>query len=132
MIQLQITDHWTVKDVLAHITAWEKELLRWLERAANGYSPDLPAPGRWSEFIEQFNSQTYLVNRDRPLEDVLLDFRQVFSRVLFEMQALPKDPDDSYWSVWLGGRPPWDLFTTYHEHYKEHREQIESRIAIEK
>jgi hypothetical protein len=131
MVQLQITDQWTVKDVLAHITAWENELLRWLEKATNGQSPDLPAPGEWVQFIEQFNNKAYLDNRDRPLEDVVLNYKQAFDRVIFELRALPKNPDDDYWSVWLGGRPPWDLFATYHEHYSEHRKQIQSRIAID-
>ncbi len=131
MIQLQIMDHWTVKDILAHISAWELELLRWLERAASGFSPDIPAPGEWSAYTDQFNNKAYLDNRDRPLEDIVLSFKQAFDRVILELKALPEDPDDDYWSVWLGGRPPWDLFATYHEHYSEHRKQIQSRIAID-
>jgi hypothetical protein len=112
MIQLQITGHWTVKDVLAHITAWENELLRWLDKATNGIAPDIPAPGEWSEYTEQFNIQAYLDSRDRPLEDIVLSFREVFDRVIFELRALPTDTNDDYWSVWFRGKPPWDLFAT--------------------
>lgn len=132
MIQPQIIDHWTVRDVLLHITAWESELLRWLERATHGHSPDIPAPGEWSEYTDQFNNRVYLENRDQPLKDVLLSFNPVFNRVLSELQALPGDPGDTYWLVWLGGRPPWELLATCHEHYREHSQQINDRLVEEK
>ena len=48
MARLRIDDQWTVKDIVAHITAWEIELLNWLGMAAEGDSPDIPRPGEWS------------------------------------------------------------------------------------
>ncbi len=129
MVQYEFVDQWTFKDILAHITAWEVELLRWLEQASRGKSPGIPAPGEWWPFIEKFNNQTYLENRDRSLESVLNSFDQVYEQVLSEFMALPDDEEDSYWSAWFGGNPPWILFATYHEHYKEHGAQIESRLV---
>ncbi len=129
IINLVVSDNWTIKDTIAHITAWEIELLRWLERASKGLSPDIPGPGKWTPFIETFNSSKYLENCERPLEDVLNEFNQIYEQVLTEFQSLPEDPDDHYWSVWFNEEPPWILFATYHQHYKEHREQISARIA---
>jgi hypothetical protein len=129
IINLEVSDYWTVKDTIAHITAWEFELLRWLERASEGLSPDVPGPGEWMPFIETFNSSTYLANRERPLEDVLSEFDQVYKQILTELQSLPEDPDDDYWTVWFNEEPPWILLATYHRHYKEHSEQISARIA---
>jgi hypothetical protein len=130
MAQLEIVDRWTVKDIMAHITAWEVELLRWLDSASHGYSPDIPGPAEWTPFIEQFNSQAHMENRSRTLDDVLDSFKRVYSRVLDELQALPKDSSDPYWSVWRDGRPPWDLFGTYYEHYREHRKQIKHQLEV--
>lgn len=131
MRTLQITSCWTVKDILAHITAWEVELLRWLDRASTGKAPEIPAPGEWAEYTDEFNDQSYLANQDRPLDDVLLEFQEVYRRVLFELEALPNNLDDDYWSVWFGGKPPWDLLAAHHEHYREHRGEICSRLANE-
>lgn len=129
IVNLVVSDNWTVKDTIAHITAWEIELLRWLGRASEGLSPDIPGPGKWTPFIEIFNSSKYLENRERPLEEVLNESNQIFKQVLTEFQSLPEDLDDRYWSVWFNEEPPWILFATYHQHYKEHREQISARIA---
>lgn len=129
--ELEIIEKWTIKDIVAHITAWEIELIRWLERAALGKPPDILAPGLWSDFTERSNRQTYEANRTRSLEHVLLRFRQVYDQLLIEIQALPEDPSDDFWLVWLGGRPPWDLFATFPEHYREHSEQIKTRLLEE-
>ena len=64
-----VQDGWTVKDILAHISAWERELLRWLEMSACGEPPDIPPPGTWSRYLHQFNARTYQGNRERPLAD---------------------------------------------------------------
>ena len=53
--RIMVQDSWTVKDILAHISAWEIELLRWLEMAERGEPPDIPAPGTWSEYMEESN-----------------------------------------------------------------------------
>jgi hypothetical protein len=78
LIELEIVEKWTIKDILAHITAWEIELMRWLDSARRGQPPAIPAPGQWSEYIERFNRQTYEENKARSLEDVLLSFEQVY------------------------------------------------------
>ena len=128
MVDIELFDGWTVKDVLAHITAWEVELLHWLESVSKGTAPDLPKPGEWMPYIETFNKGTYLENRDCSLEEVKRRFDQVYKQVLTSFLSLPEDEEDDFWSIWLDGEPPWILFATFHEHYKEHGEQIRSRM----
>ena len=127
---VQVIDHWTVKDIIAHVTAWELELLRWLESAERSQSPNIPEPGEWGPFIQEFNRSGYLMNRDRPLSEVLQDFKEVYERVLSAFQELPEDLDDPYWSVWYKGEPPWIMFGTYPEHYREHGEEISAAFSV--
>jgi hypothetical protein len=121
--------NWSIKNVLAHITVWEVELLGWLDRASKGKPLGIPAPGEWSPFIEEFNQQTYLENRDRSYASIRQSFDRVYEQTLKALKYLPEDPKDSFWSVWLGGEPSWILFGTYHEHYREHTVQIKAGLG---
>jgi len=123
--ELRVLNEWTVKDILAHVTAWERQLLHWFEMAAQGRSPDMPAPGGWSGYLERFNAQTYAENRDRSLAEVRAEFVQVYQQLVEKLQALPEDPHDRLWSVWWDGQPPWGFVATYYEHYQEHGRQIQ-------
>jgi hypothetical protein len=124
IIEVRVLNEWTAKDILAHITAWECQLLCWLNQAAQGQSPDMPAPGTWSEYIEWFNAHAYAENRDRSLASVRAAFVQVYQQLVAELRALPEDPNDRLWSVCWEGQPPWGFIATYYKHYQEHGRQI--------
>lgn len=122
-VEAQVEVEWTIKDLMAHITAWEKDLLRWLDLAVQNKAPDVPAPGEWDDFIERFNAAAYLANRDRSLAEVTADWQQVYQQVVLALDALPDDPANPYWSLW-GGQAPWDLFAEYYKHYPDHLKSI--------
>jgi hypothetical protein len=45
-----VTGDWSIKDIVAHLTAWEERLVAWLEAIAHGTSPELPPwPGNFDE-----------------------------------------------------------------------------------
>ena len=125
MTEAHVLGEWTVKDILAHVTAWEHQLLHWFGMAAQGQPLDMPVPGTWSGYIERFNAHAYVENRDRSLADVRAEFAQVYQQLVSELQALPEDPADQLWSVWLDGQPPWGFVATYYEHYQEHGRHIQ-------
>ena len=53
-------DGWTAKDVLAHLTAWEQRLLRWIERWRETGDPGRPEVGvTWAGF-ELNRVRTYI------------------------------------------------------------------------
>jgi hypothetical protein len=124
MIQEPVQEHWTTKDIVAHVAAWERELIGWLRAAARGQRPDVPAPGTWATYLEQFNARCYAQNCDRPLAEVIAESHQVFAELMAELEALPDDPHHSLWSVWHAGKPPWGLLATFHQHYRDHGEPI--------
>lgn len=121
---IPVQDGWTIKDILAHIAAWECELLLWLEMAERGEQPDIPLPGNWSQYIYQFNQRVYLENQARPVSDVQQDFQRVYAELRLVLENLPDDHKDQIWSVWYGSEPPWRLLATFYEHYREHSAPI--------
>lgn len=136
MSEEQITEtpvqtKWTVKDILAHITAWERQLLNWLRTAAQGEPPEIMPEGydTWDDF-DRLNEQIYIENRDRSLADIRADFDRIYQQLLAELQALPDDPHDDQWSVWRDGKPPWALIAgnTY-DHYREHLKPIQAWLS---
>jgi hypothetical protein len=124
MVGVPVQEHWTAKDIVAHIAVWERQLIGWLHAAARGQRPDIPAPGTWGLYLEQFNARCYAENCNRPLDEVMAESHEVFEQLMVELEALPEDPQDDLWSAWLGGKPPWELLATFYEHYREHGEPI--------
>ena len=84
LIEPGIVGEWSVKDVLAHLSAWEQMCLGWYHTGIRGEMPALPAPGfKWNQ-IAQLNHQIYEEHKDQPLEEVL-DYFQDSSREILEL-----------------------------------------------
>jgi hypothetical protein len=50
---------WAVKDILAHLYAWQQMLFNWYETGLRGETPALPAPGyKWNQ-LPALNQQIY-------------------------------------------------------------------------
>jgi hypothetical protein len=101
---------WSVKDILAHITAWEVDLLTNLGRVKRGQKP-----GRivWdAAAIEDQNAKWWAEYRDRPLERVMEDFRGVHRQVLRQVAAM-SDKDLAAPVGWRRGEPMYQFFMVY-------------------
>jgi hypothetical protein len=107
--------NWSVKDVLAHLTAWERRLLqRVAGRPEDGAEQGTP----------QFNESVYQKNRDRSWQSVKRDFTQVHNRVVSLSESLSEGEVKQWWMSFR--------FNTYN-HYKWARTNIrrwrKSRVA---
>ena len=65
---------WSIKDLMAHVTAWEKLMVQWLQEAARGETPQRPVPGLTWDDLDLLNQRIYYQNHDRPLVDVEADY----------------------------------------------------------
>ena len=115
---------WTVKDVMAHVTAWERRLDQWL--AAN------ERPPLTGELIEQMNQERYEQDRNRPLADIQADFDHIHQTVVRHIDNFVTDES-------LTNPPPaatntrtpgWRIIAacTY-LHYQEHIELLDHWLA---
>ena len=121
---------WSVKDILAHLAAWERLTLERLN-AGLANKPLPIKPIKTDEDVEWMNEKVYAINKDRPLEDILDDFHTAHDLLLDKIVGMDKAIIQNAVPLdWAGGRPVWLLIAanTY-LHYSEHQEAIEKWLA---
>jgi hypothetical protein len=118
-----VSGDWSVKDILAHITWYEREMVNVvLNRTLAG--SDL-----WDAPLELRNQTIYAENRDRDLKDVLDDFKVVFESMLEAMITLTDDDllDASHFAKMPSDWKPWEVFASNtYEHYDDHLVELSS------
>ena len=89
-----LDEGWSVKDSLAHLTAWEKMMLGWIDSMRRGEPVVRYAPGfietaeSGDEPMVRLNEKLYQDDRQRSLDDVLGDFRRTHEEVLGSLDAM--------------------------------------------
>lgn len=130
-----VAGDWTLKDLVAHVTAYERGLVEWLEGAARGEAltfPDLDHPD-----LDYRNALILRANRPRPWEDVEGEAAVVFSRLLALVASLSQeelaDGGRSEWYVrprWGEARPLWRCIADdSYRHYHQHIPDLEALLA---
>lgn len=124
MLQPGAVGVWSVKDTLAHLVAWEAELVTTLSRLEQHKQ----RPPRMVEIedIDAWNDEQYHTNAARPLEAVLEDFHGVHRHLVRAIEQLDdRALDDNRRWPWMEGEPLSYLIAenaTWHE--EEHAEDI--------
>jgi hypothetical protein len=121
---------WSVKDILAHITAWEKFLIlnQFLGMpATEALCVDPAVMDRADE--DEVNAILFERNRDRSLADVQSDWYETHRWLMSELAKIGEDelrkptrsvgPDLKPLVLWI-------IYNTY-DHYAEHRRTIEAQ-----
>lgn len=116
---------WSVKDVMAHLIAWEAELITALSRKLGRRYKDAPAFIN-IEDIDEWNAEQYHLNVSKPLNIILPDFHGVHKHLLLAVEDLnPKWLDDPLRFEWLEGEPlSYLILETAAWHENEHAESI--------
>jgi len=76
---------WTVKDVIAHLTSYNRWFVNASEAYFRGEMP--PRDGTEGMDAETLNQHFYQQNKDKPLAQVLAESRQVYQRLLELVEA---------------------------------------------
>lgn len=118
---------WSVKDVLAHITAWERRCT-WTLATERGDPLGEPEAGVGPDDVGEFNAAAYAANRDRDLDDVLADAALSYAALLDAVAEVPDSALDLPGTVsWTRQRPLSQYIRdNADEHYREHTAQIEA------
>jgi uncharacterized protein (TIGR03083 family) len=111
---------WSLKDILAHIAWYEREMVDMLSARVFAGSDywDLPTDER--------NAVIFQENRDRGLDEVLEESRAVFGELLSQLELLTdEDLNDP---AQFPGMPlewaPWQILASNtYEHYTDHARQ---------
>lgn len=120
MLQPTLPGQWTVKDLLVHLMLWEAELIKLLFQATQGRTPKTILTS--TEPDEQINARWYEQHKDRPLAQVLKDFKAIRPQTIRRVQALTdQDLADPSRYKWLNNRPLWKwIVESTIEHEQEH------------
>jgi hypothetical protein len=126
--------YWSVKDIVSHVTAYERWLVEWLTAALQN---TFPAPSPLDDAdIERRNARLYELTHSLPLEQVLADARETFDALLKIIEALPEkyfsNPQSAEWFM----KPYWSKMKTVpdavinlsSDHYEEHIPSIKTWI----
>jgi hypothetical protein len=82
---------WAVKDILAHLYAWQQMFFGWYAAGQRGETPALPAVGyKWSQ-IPALNQHIYEQHCHLSAGQALALFRQSHAETLRFIESLPED-----------------------------------------
>lgn len=118
-----VNGSWSVKDNLAHLSAWQNYQAARQEGVLDSVEPPDPAPGLETE--DEINDFYYQRSKARPLEEVIAEFRASYQRVLAATEALSWEALNAPFP-WAGNDVPVGAYTmgnTY-GHYELHRNMI--------
>ena len=84
-----VVGNWSVKDILAHVTTWEEEALKYLPVILEGGTP--PRYRVAYGGIDAFNALMTERKKSLPLSEVLRQVDEVHRRLLDLIQSAPED-----------------------------------------
>jgi hypothetical protein len=119
---------WSVKDVIAHLTTWERRGTEWIRSIVQGEEPQVPLPGHSWQDLERLNQETYQQNRHRPWQDVLAEFQGAFPPLMEQLQALAEEQlDETFQAEWTGGQvvTARQVVAWRYMHYRSHGRHIQ-------
>ncbi len=131
----QLPADWSIKDVIAHLRAWQQRSIARLEAALLNREPEFP---KWPAELDpeaegqphQLNAWIYETYRDQPWSSVHRDWREGFLRFLELGEAIAeKDLLDAGRYPWMEGQPLAFILQASYEHHQEHEEYLEPVLA---
>ncbi len=101
IIKPGVVGEWSVKDVLAHLTAWEQLFLSWYEAGLQGRVAETSPVGMSAKAIDALNQIIYDQYRLCSMEEVLEKFQNSYQQVLAAVEAIPEE------DLFAAGRYEW-------------------------
>jgi hypothetical protein len=125
MDQAGVAGHWSIKDIVAHLTGWQRRVVANLQAAQRG-EPEPPPP--WPAHLEaedDIKAWSYESNRGRSVREVLDETQQVFQQLLAVIEGFPDDVrvehiEPAFYLVWVNGKRflTGDFFNHFHDDHE--------------
>lgn len=120
---------WSIKDIVAHLTAWRRRTVGRLEAVAHG-QPE-PKPEWPAELTEddEINAWFHSRDRDRTVREVVSQSGRVFQQLVSAVEKLPEEKlDDPKNFPWMGATPLSGAAFFSHFH-NEHEADIRAWLS---
>ena len=112
-----VAGQWSVKDIVAHVTWAEREMVGIMQARA------LVGSDLWDLSQDERNDAIFADNRGRPLQEVLDESQQVYTQYLAGIQGLSDADlaDASRFQEMPAEWIPWEMLASNcFEHYQQH------------
>jgi hypothetical protein len=88
LLEPGVMGEWSVKEILAHVTIWEEEALKYLPKVSNGEKPP-----RYVQYggIDAFNAQMIEQKRSLALSEVLSQLDETHRRLINYLQSVSEE-----------------------------------------
>lgn len=120
----------SIKDIIAHLTSWQKINVARVEAAFHGKEPIYPSwPAAFDSESEKdlnkINAWVYETYKNKPWSEVHREWTGRFRRLLEFGEAIPENDlfEVGHYS-WLKEYPLSAILFGSYEHHKEHRETL--------
>jgi hypothetical protein len=87
----RVVEIWSVKDILAHLVAWEKLFLMWYQAGIRDETPAINPVGMRRKEIDALNQQIYEKHQLRPLDEIWVEFHDSYQQILSTVLTIPEN-----------------------------------------
>lgn len=121
---------WSIKDVAAHLWAWQQISVARVEAGALNREPEFPkwileSSEDWEENADQTNAATFARCHNKPWSEIHQMWKDGYSRLL---EAGNKTPEPNLLAAglypWLGGYSLALILVASYDHHQEHFEKL--------
>ncbi len=126
MLEPGLPGGWSVKDVIAHVNWYEREMVSLLEQR------ELAGSELWELPTNERNVLIYEGSKDQPLEEVLTESGQLFEQLWALVSELAEEDlvDSSRFNQMPEDWEPWKVIASNtYEHYQQHIPDIRAWLA---
>jgi hypothetical protein len=106
MNQPGVNGAWSMKDIVAHLTGWNRWLVARLQAAQRRQPEPLPPWPAHLQTEDEINAWIYESNRGRSVREVLDETHQTYQQLLAVIESLPDEVrvewiEPAYYLVWV-------------------------------
>ena len=135
MDQPGVNGDWSMKDIVAHLTGWNRWLVARLQAAGRGEAEPPPPWPAHLQTDDEINEWIYQSYHRRSVREIIDETRQVFQELFAVIAALPDDVridhiEPAYYLVWVDGKrfPASEFFDHFHD---DHEPDVRAWLARE-
>ncbi len=132
-----VAGHWSVKDIIVHLTGWDQYVVARLQAALRG-EPEPPPP--WPANLQnddEINAWLYERNHDRSVNAILADTQALFQQIFATLADFPADTrvetihtsdGREFYRLWIGDQR--FSICEFFEHFRDdHEPQMRAWLA---
>lgn len=125
MDQPGVNGDWSMKDIIAHLTGWQRSLVARLQAAQHGEPEPAPPWPAYLQTEDEINAWIYETNRERSVREVLDETQEVLQQFLAVIKGLPDEVriewiEPVYYLVWLDNKRflAGEFFNHFHDDHE--------------